>query len=95
MFWVSFCGPQKGANEYEYTVKIASSEAKKAGRSEFLASGTTECISCDMSHEEAKKKVVGVLFPHKLLDKAGKGEVENRLHWTLMDMEIDLSIKKK
>ena len=88
MFWVSFCGSQKGANEYEYMVKIASSVAKKAGRSEFLASGTRECISCDMSHEEAKKKAAGVLFPKKLLDKAREGEVENRLEWTL-------SIKKK
>jgi len=89
MFWVSFCGTQKEANEYEFMVKIACSEAKKAGRSEFLASGTMECISCDdMSHEEAKKKGVDVLFPKKLLDKAGKGEAENGLDFTL-------SIKKK
>jgi len=88
MFWVSFCGPQEGANEYEYTVKIASSAATKAGRSEFLASATMECIPCDMSYEEVKKKAAGVLFPQKLLDKAREGEVENRLEWTL-------SIKKK
>jgi len=88
MFWVSFCGPQKGANEYEYTVKIASSEAKKAGRSEFLASATMKCISCDMSHEEVKRKAAGVLFPEILLDKAREGGVEKRLDWTL-------TIKKK
>ena len=89
MFWISFCGPQKEANAYEYTVKIVSSTDWKAGRTKFLASGTRKCILCDISHEEVKKRAVAVLFPKDLLEEAYKGEDENKLLWW------SLSIKKK
>jgi len=89
MFWISLCGTPKQAREYEYTIKIKSSAEKKAGRSKFLLTGTGECLSCEVSHEDVKKNATEVmLFPRGILKKAAEGQDEKKLEWTLV-------IKKK
>jgi len=86
MFWISLCGTQKEAKEYEYTIKIESSAEKKAGRVKFLLTGTGECLSCDLSHEDVKQKPTEnrvMLFPRGILEKAAEGN-DNKLQWRLV-----------
>ena len=85
MFWISLCGTPKEAKEYEYTVKIESSADRKAGRTKFLLIGTGDCLSCEVSHEEATEVM---LFPKDILQKAAEGHDEKDIQWNLV-------IKKK
>ena len=83
MLWISFGGGQKEAEEYEYTIKIESSTARKAGRTKYLFSGTRQCVSCDVSHEDMKKKMEALCINKELLIKAAEGHDENNLEYTL------------
>ena len=56
MFWISHCGTQQEAKEYIYTIKIESYADEMAGRTQFLLTGTGECLSCEVSHEDVKQK---------------------------------------
>ena len=85
MFWISLCGTQKEAKEYEYTIKIESSADKKAGRTKYIIIATGDCLTCDVSHEDVKKKPTEVmLFSSHILKKAAEGEDEKELEWTLV-----------
>jgi len=84
MFWISFCGSKKQAEEYEYTFKIESSADKKAGREKYLFYGSKQCVSCDVSHEDMMKEVEALLISKKLLRKAAEGNDEKKLEYTLM-----------
>ena len=79
MFWISFCGSKKQAEEYEYTFKIESSADKKAGREKYLFYGSKQCVSCDVSHEDMMKEVEALLVSKKLLRKAAEGNDEKKL----------------
>ena len=85
MFWISFCGTPKEAKKYEYTIKIQSSADKKAGRTKVLDISTGDCISCEVSHEDAKKKGVMLFSLHieDILKKAAGGS-DDKLQWTLV-----------
>ena len=83
MFWISFCGDQNEAEEYEYTIKVESSADKKAGRTKYLFSGTRQCVSCDVSHKDMKKKMEALCINKQLLIKAAEGHDENKLEYTL------------
>ena len=85
MFWISLCGTAKEAKEYEYTMLIESSAERKAGRrSKVLLMGRGECLSCEVSHEDVKKKPTEVLiFSQGMLQKAAEGNDENKLEWRL------------
>ena len=85
MFWISLCGTPKEAREYEYTIKIVSSADRKAGRTKFLLTGTGECLSCEVSHEDVKRKPTKVmLFSQDILKKAAEGNGKKRLEWRLV-----------
>jgi len=84
MLWISFCGGQKEAEEYEYTIKIESSTARKAGRTKYLFSGTRQCVSCDVSHEDMEKKMEALCINKELMRKAAEGHNEKRLEYKLM-----------
>jgi len=84
MFWISFCGGEKEAEEYEYTIKIVSSAGKKAGRAFYLFTGTRECVSCEVSHEDMKKKKEALLINKTLLEKAVKDPKKNRFNIKIM-----------
>ena len=85
MFWISLSGTPKEAKDFEYTIRIKSSADEKAGRTKYLLTGTAECLSCDLSHEDVKKKVTGVmLFPLDMLKKAAEGHDEKLLQWSLV-----------
>jgi len=90
MFWLTLCGSQEEAKQYEYTIKIKSSADLKAGRMKFLLTGTGDCLSCDLSHEDVKKKkkksaaTEVMLFPKDILRKAAEGHDEKQLQWNLM-----------
>ena len=85
MFWISLCGTPKEAKEYEYTIKIESSSDKKAGRTKLLLTGTGECLSCEVSHEDVKTKTTNVLlFFQDMLKIAAEGNDENKLEWRLV-----------
>jgi len=73
MFWISFCGGQEEAEQYEYTLKIKSSAYRKAGRTVYLFTGSRQCMSCEVSHEDMKKRKEAVLIDEKLLAKAAEG----------------------
>ena len=84
-FWISLCGTEEEAKAYEYTIKIESSADKQAGRTKYLLTGTGECLSCDVSHEDAKKKETEVmLFPQSVLKKAAEGHDQKKLEWRLV-----------
>jgi len=87
MFWISFCGDQNEAEEYEYTIKIESSADKKAGRTNYLFSGTRKCVSCDVSHEDMKKKKEAVFINKELLIKAAEGHDEKKLGYYLVILQ--------
>jgi len=83
MFWVSFCGSPAEAKDFEYTIKIESA-ADKNGRTRYALSGTGECLSCEVSHEEAKMKATEVMiFSKDILAKAAEGNDKNKLEWRL------------
>ena len=92
MFWISFVGTQKEAEEYQYSIKIMSgSEWKNTGREKYLLIGRRECNSCDLSHEDVKESGRAVFLDRTLLEKAAAdGNDDNKLeiYWTL-------EIKKK
>ena len=94
MFWISLVGTPKEAEEYEYTIKIVSSVDEKAGRTKYLLIGTGDCLSCDLSQEDVKKKkkmstaTEVMLFPKDILQKAAEGHDEKYIQWNLV-------IKKK
>ena len=90
MFWISFCGRAKEAEKYEYKLMLKSSVDNNVAITTNLLSGERECVSCEMAHEEVKKKAKGLLFPHDLLDKAVEGQAaeDKWIGWTLV-------IKKK
>ena len=81
IFWISLCGTPKEAKAYEYTVKIESSADRKAGRTKFLLTGIGECLSCDVSHEEATEVM---FFSKDMLKKASEGQDEKKLKWSLV-----------
>ena len=76
MFWISFCGTQKEAEDYEYSIKIDSSAAKKAGRTKYLFTGSRQCVSCDVSHEDMKRKMEALCINQELMRKAAEGQCE-------------------
>jgi len=91
MFWLSLCGSPKEAKQYEYTIKIKSSADLKAGRTNpDLLTGKGDCLSCDLSQEDVKKKKTMsaapevMLFPMDILQKAAEGHDQKRLEWSLM-----------
>jgi len=88
MCWVSFCGSQKKAEEYEYSLKIISSADKKAGRTKYLFTGTRQCVSCDVSHRDMATEMEALIITQKLLVKAAEGHDEKEL-------EIYLKITKQ
>ena len=88
MFWVSFCGSPKEAEEYEYSLKIISSADRKAGRTKYLFTGIRQCVSCDVSHRDMEEGMEALIIDKKLLVKAAEGHNENEL-------EINLKITKQ
>ena len=88
MFWISFCGTKKEAKEFEYTLKIVSSADKKAGRTKYLLTGTRDCISCSLSHEDVKRSGNALVLSKDMLAKAAEGNDPNKLEWVFV-------IKKK
>ena len=73
MFWISLCGTQVEAEEYEYTIKIRHPTEQREDR-KYLFTGSRDCVSCDVSHEDMKVKGEGLLLNNALLEKAA---VEN------------------
>ena len=85
MFWISLCGTPKEAKEYEYTVKIESAADRKAGREKYIFTGTRECMSCTVSHEDVKKNAEGaLLFSRKMLEKEAEEDDEKKLRWKVV-----------
>ena len=93
MFWISICGTQKEADEYEYTIKIENS-AKNRAKQINLFTGKRDCVSCDLSCEEMKEKrwrKEGALFLNKdMLESAAMENDEQFLKFS-----YTLVIKKK
>ena len=74
MFWISYCGSQKEANNYEFKIKIQSSRDKKNGKETFLSKNTARCVSCELSVEDMKDDKQGaVVFSKRLLREAADG----------------------
>ena len=88
MFWISFCGTKKEAELYEYTIKIVSSAEKKAGRTQYLFTGSRRCVSCDVSHKDMKKTTEALFVGKDLMRKAAEGHDEKRLQWRLIVQQL-------
>ena len=81
MFWISLTGIAKEAKEYEYTLKLRNKDG-----ADILAFKKTECLSCDMSSDDVKKKAT-VLFVSR--DDVKQADTdEKKLEWKVL-------IKKK
>jgi len=82
MFWLSFLGSPIQAKQYNYTIRILSSADYKAGRKKYIVSSTGECMSCQVSHEDANQNVEGaLLFSRKKLEK--EAEEEKKLKFSV------------
>ena len=66
MVWISFCGSQKEAEEYEYSIKICS----PAGGKKHLLTGKRKCMSVDVSHEDVKQKGNALFLNKDMLESA-------------------------
>ena len=89
MFWISFCGTQVEAKEYEYTIKIKNPIEEGEDR-KYLLTEPRDCITCGVSHEDMKVKG-DALFLHKtLLERAAKEKDEK-----MLKLEWCLVVKKK
>jgi len=84
MFWISFCGGETEAAEYEYTLKIESSEDKKDGGTKYLFTGTRQCVSCEVSHEDMKDELEALLINKKLIEKAAEGNDEKKVEYRVI-----------
>ena len=85
MFWISLCGAAKEANEYEFTLKL-----ENKARTKVLTTNTRKCLSCDLSHDDVKKKATALLLSQEEMKEASEDILipEDKLYWTI-------SIKKK
>jgi len=88
MFWISFCGTKEEAELYEYTIKIVSSAEKKAGRTQYLFTGSRRCVSCDVSHKDMKKTTEALFVSKDLMRKAAEGHSEKRLEYLLTVQQL-------
>jgi len=82
MFWISLCGAAKEANEYEFTFKL-----ENKAQTKVLTTNTRKCLSCDLSHDDVKKKATALLLSQEEIKEASEDN-EDKLYWTI-------SIKKK
>ena len=80
MFWISFSGTRKEAEECEYSLKIVNA----ADRTKYLFTGSRQCVSCDVSHEDMKKKMEALCVHKELMRKAAEGHNQKRLEYKLM-----------
>jgi len=69
MCWISFGGTQMEAEDYEYTIKIKNSTEKRDKR-RYLFTGKRECVSCDVSYEDMKKKGSALFLNKDMLESA-------------------------
>jgi len=70
MFWISFAGTPVEAEEYDYTLKIRHPTERREDR-QYLFTGTRDCESCDVSHEDMKVKGSALFLNKALLESAG------------------------
>jgi len=75
LFWVSFCGPPREARKYKYTIKIASSYDEAAEAGKFILTGTGDCTSCVVPHEEFLKNPKEAVFISRQAWKKAAGLV--------------------
>ena len=87
MFWVSFCGGETKAAEYEYILKIQSSEDKKDGGTKYLFTGTRQCVSCEVSHEDMKEEMEALLINKKLV-KAAEGNEKKVEYRVIINKQV-------
>jgi len=77
MFWISLCGAAKEANEYEFTIKL-----ENKAREKVLTTKTRMCLSCDLSHDDVKKKATALLLSQEEMKEASEDN-EDKLYWTI------------
>jgi len=58
--------------------------ARKLVEPNYLFTGTRECVSCEVSHEDMKKKKEALLINKTLLEKAVKDPKKNRFTLKIM-----------
>jgi len=79
MWWLSYLGPIASAKTLKYTLRL---KARKDSE-EYLRECTNRCESCDLSHEEAKREMCGVIVPQKLIEEAAEGDEDNRFYYEI------------
>ena len=77
MFWISLCRAEKEANKYEFTVKL-----ENKARTKVFTTNTRKCLSCDLSHDDVKKKATALLLSQEEMKEASEDN-EDKLHWTI------------
>ena len=80
MFWISFSGTRKEAEECEYSLKIVNA----ADRTKYVFTGSRQCVGCDVSHKDMQKEMKALFIDKDLLKKAAKGHGENALELRIM-----------
>ena len=77
------------ADEYEYTIKIKNPTEQREDR-KYLFTGTRDCVSCDVSHEDMKVKGDALLLNKALFKRAAKEKDEES-----PKVSFGLVVKKK
>ena len=70
VIWVSYLGPKDKAETFKYTLQIKVSENVE----EYLLEGTRRCEPCDLSHQEMKEEMSGIVVGKKSFEKAADGD---------------------
>jgi len=80
LFWVAYIGQKGLSSKYRYTLQVRGSKKEIA----FL--GARNCIPCDLSHADVKKKKWALVLDKDLLADATKED--DMLHYALAIDEI-------
>ena len=83
VFWITYLGPKELAETFKYTLQVKASKISK----KYLQEGTRVCEPCDMTHQEMKRELSGIIVSKKVFQKAGEGNENDRVH-------LDVCIQK-
>jgi len=77
LFWVAYIGKKVLSSNYKYTLQVESKDRAK----KYIFEGTRNCIPCDLSHTDVKKKKWALVLDNDLLADATKED--GKLCYTL------------
>ena len=82
VFWLAYLGPKDEAKTYKYTLQILESVDEE----DYLLDCTRRCEPCDVSHQEMKRDMCGIVLDKKLIEQAAEGD--NCVHFNVIIQKV-------